>query len=145
MVACLIIHVLWEFDLFWFSSQTEQASKKNLKAKAAVGSHKVTEYFPIRRSGRKPKAELEREYLADIEDHLLAQDDSHLDISIKTFTNKGRGIVAGRKFKRGEFVVEYAGDLIDSGVAKERETNYSMDLSKGCYMYYFKHGGKQYW
>ena len=41
--------------------------------------------------------------------------------------------------------MEYAGDLIDVKKAKEREGEYSMDLSKGCYMYYFKANGKQYW
>ena len=46
-----------------------------------------------------------------------------------------------RDFAKGEFVVEYAGDLIDIGTAKDLEANYSMDTSKGCYMYYFKHKG----
>ena len=46
---------------------------------------------------------------------------------------------------QGEFVVEYSGDLVDTGAAKERENQYSLDVSTGCYMYYFKHKGKQYW
>ena len=50
-----------------------------------------------------------------------------------------------KDFSKGEFVVEYAGDLIDIGTAKDLEAKYSMDTSKGCYMYYFKHKGKQYW
>jgi len=41
-------------------------------------------------------------------------------------------------------VVEYSGDLVDVGTAKDLETRYSLDASKGCYMYYFKHKGKQY-
>ena len=52
---------------------------------------------------------------------------------------------AVRDFVKGEFVVEYAGDLIDIGTAKDLEAKYSMDTSKGCYMYYFKHKEKQYW
>ena len=40
---------------------------------------------------------------------------------------------------KGEFVVEYAGDLINIDSANQRENEYSMDVSKGCYMYYFKH------
>ena len=52
---------------------------------------------------------------------------------------------AVRDFSKGEFVVEYAGDLIDVGTAKDLEAKYSMDTSKGSYMYYFKHKGKQYW
>ena len=61
------------------------------------------------------------------------------------FFFQGRGIFATRNFFKGDFIVEYSGDLIDVKKAKEREGEYSMDLSKGCYMYYFKANGKQYW
>ena len=50
-----------------------------------------------------------------------------------------------KNFNKGDYVVEYAGDLIDKGTARVLETSYSMDVTKGCYMYYFKHKGKQYW
>ena len=50
-----------------------------------------------------------------------------------------------KSFSKGDFVVEYSGDLVDIGTAKDLETKYSLDASKGCYMYYFKHKGKQYW
>ena len=46
---------------------------------------------------------------------------------------------------RGDFVVEYAGELIEHSTAEERENKYAMDISKGCYMYYFKTNGKHYW
>ena len=47
---------------------------------------------------------------------------------------------------RGDFVVEYAGTLIKGSNAKIREFENGLDLSKGCYMYYFKaDNGKQYW
>ena len=52
---------------------------------------------------------------------------------------------AVKSFCKGDFVVEYSGELIDIGTAKDLETKYSLDASKGCYMYYFKHKGKQYW
>ena len=58
---------------------------------------------------------------------------------------QGRGIFTSRNLFKGEFVVEYSGDLIDVKQAKEREGEYSMDLTKGCYMYYFKANNKQYW
>ena len=57
---------------------------------------------------------------------------------------KGRGIIAKRDFVKGEFIVEYAGKLIDIGTARDLESKYTMDTSKGCYMYYFKHQGKQF-
>jgi len=58
---------------------------------------------------------------------------------------KGRGVVATRPFTKGEFVVEYAGDLVELGVAKQREMNYSTNQHVGCYMYYFQHRNKNYW
>ena len=43
-------------------------------------------------------------------------------------------------------MVEYAGELMESpAAAKEREDFYASDAATGCYMYYFKHGDKQYW
>jgi len=126
------------------SEAPSPASKAGKLAAAASSSHKVTEYFPIRRSERKPKGELLKEQMEGIEARLLNTDDSLLDIEISTIENKGRGIKTVRDFAKGEFIVEYAGDLIDIENAKDRESKYSMDTSKGCYMYYFKHKGKQY-
>ena len=48
-------------------------------------------------------------------------------------------------FSKGDLVVEYTGDLMDLGTANDLEAEYSLDVSKGCYMYYFKHKGNQYW
>ena len=42
-------------------------------------------------------------------------------------------------------MVEYSGDLVDVGTAKNLEAEYSLDTSKGCYMYYFEHKDKGYW
>jgi len=111
---------------------------------AATASHKVTEYFPIRRSERKPKAEIIKAELETIGSCLSVTDDSKHGIEVAPIENKGRGIKAVKSFDKGDFVVEYAGDLIDIGTAKDLETKYSLDSSKGCYMYYFKHKGKQY-
>jgi len=58
---------------------------------------------------------------------------------------KGRGVVATKPFRRGDFVVEYAGDLIDLSLAKKREEKYSEDTDIGCYMYYFTHNNRRYW
>lgn len=64
---------------------------------------------------------------------------------VRVFPNKGRGIVTTRSFQRGEFVVEYTGDLISMAEANDREAKYSADDNTGCYMYYFKHNEQQYW
>ena len=74
---------------------------------------------------------------------LLEIDDSQLCLQVKNFNNKGRGIIALKHFCRGDFVVEYAGDLVDKGTAVQREN--SLDPSQGFFMYYFEHKGKQYW
>ena len=43
-------------------------------------------------------------------------------------------------------MVEYAGDLMEGSLmAKLKEEAYAADAATGCYMYYFKHGDKQYW
>ena len=43
---------------------------------------------------------------------------------------------------QGEFVVEYAGDLIDPKEAEKRDEKYSQNTDKyGSYMYYFVHKG----
>jgi len=124
---------------------TNTNTKAGKLQQAANTSHKVTEYFPIRRSERKPKAELIKAELETICSYLAQSDDSkHGTIEVAPIENKGRGIKAVKDFNKGDFVVEYAGDLIDIGTAKDLETKYSMDASKGCYMYYFKHKGKQY-
>jgi len=123
---------------------TNSNTKAGKLQQAASTSHKVTEYFPIRRSERKPKAELIKAELETICSYLAQSDDSKHGIEVAPIENKGRGIKAVKNFNKGDFVVEYAGELIDIGTAKDLETKYSMDASKGCYMYYFKHKGKQY-
>lgn len=50
-----------------------------------------------------------------------------------------------RSFKKGAFIVEYAGELIDWTEAKQREEEYSKDSSVGCYMYYFVYNNTNYW
>ena len=77
------------------STQQAQADSKPAKlALAASSSHKVTEYFPIRRSGRerKSKAELQKEQNENIEARLQAKDDTGLGIEVVNMENKGRGV-----------------------------------------------------
>jgi len=61
------------------------------------------------------------------------------------YEGKGRGVQATKPFKKGDFVVEYAGDLVELKEAKFREETYQKDISCGCYMYFFSHRGKSYW
>lgn len=123
---------------------TKPVKKADKLAKAAEGSRSITEFFPIRRSERKKKSEIEKDWMEGIEARLLATDDTDLDLEVKEIACKGRGIVTKKKFNKGDFVVEYSGEVIDIGLAKDRESMYSLDITKGCYMYYFNHRDKQY-
>uniref|UniRef100_A0A1B6CKF3 [histone H4]-lysine(20) N-methyltransferase n=1 Tax=Clastoptera arizonana TaxID=38151 RepID=A0A1B6CKF3_9HEMI len=110
--------------------------------KEANTNHKLTDYFPVRRSVRKTKKTVLEERQRIIEDAIISGCEEGLEIHI--FEGKGRGIVATRNFNRGEFVVEYAGELINIEEAREREQFYAQDQNTGCYMYYFKHHNIQY-
>ncbi|XP_056274271.1 lysine methyltransferase 5Ab isoform X3 [Pseudoliparis swirei] len=108
----------------------------------APQNRKVTDYYPIRRSNRKTKTELKSEEHGHIDD--LIKNDIEEGMQIKTIEGKGRGIFASKIFKKGEFVVEYHGDLLELAEAKIRESHYIQDPLKGCYMYYFQYQSKTY-
>ncbi|KAM7368620.1 hypothetical protein PAMP_012943 [Pampus punctatissimus] len=85
-------------------------------------NQKVTDFFPIRRSSRKSKAEIKVQYIE----------------------GKGRAVFATRCFQKGEYVVEYHGDLLHITDAKKREAEYAQNPATGCYMYYFQYLCKTY-
>lgn len=98
----------------------------------------------VRRSVRRTASELLREETEKINCQLRKDNDDNLGIEVKMFPEKGRGVVTTRVRVKGEFVVEYAGDIINMEDASSREEEYSRDKTKGCYMYYFKHQDVQY-
>ncbi|XP_073322599.1 lysine methyltransferase 5Ab [Pagrus major] len=108
----------------------------------ASQNRKVTDYFPIRRSNRKTKAELKSEEHRFIDDVIKSGIEEGMQI--KHIEGKGRGIFAAKGFKKGEFVVEYHGDLLELAEAKQREAQYAQDPQTGCYMYYFQYQCKTY-
>jgi hypothetical protein len=56
----------------------------------------------------------------------------------------GSGVYATQDFRKGDFLVEYAGDLISKKEAERRErTLYAKH--KRCYIYFFKHSEKTIW
>ncbi|KZC12647.1 Histone-lysine N-methyltransferase pr-set7, partial [Dufourea novaeangliae] len=105
-------------------------------------NHKLTDYFPVRRSVRKSKKAVLEEKQRDMENKVLCQVEEGLEV--RHFPGKGRGVVTTREFTKGEFVVEYIGELIDQVRAKKREKVYAQDQNTGCYMYYFQHRNHQY-
>jgi len=53
--------------------------------------------------------------------------------------------LATRNFSTGDFVVEYAGELIDSKESKRREFIYSKGKTKGQFLYSFKWKSSTFW
>ncbi|XP_013105955.2 histone-lysine N-methyltransferase PR-Set7 isoform X1 [Stomoxys calcitrans] len=100
------------------------------------------EVLPVRRSVRKTKTAVKEEMMRNLEQAILEERCEGLKIAL--FEGKGRGIISERRFERGEFVIEYVGDLISTTEAAEREKRYALDENAGCYMYYFKHNNQQY-
>ncbi|KAI4901058.1 hypothetical protein NFI96_034328 [Prochilodus magdalenae] len=105
-------------------------------------NRKVTDYYPIRRSSRKSKTELkcaEKKYL----DELITKGIEN-GMMVKYIEGKGRGVFATQHFQKGQYVVEYHGDLLLKTDAKKREAIYAQDPTTGCYMYYFQYLSKTY-
>ncbi|XP_036224034.2 histone-lysine N-methyltransferase Set8 isoform X2 [Bactrocera oleae] len=105
-------------------------------------NHTLKECFPVRRSVRKTKTAVNEEIMRNLERAILEERADGLKVA--HFEGKGRGVVAERHFQRGEFVVEYIGDLIPLPEASAREKRYALDENAGCYMYYFRHQNQQY-
>uniref|UniRef100_A0A2K5RSV5 N-lysine methyltransferase KMT5A n=1 Tax=Cebus imitator TaxID=2715852 RepID=A0A2K5RSV5_CEBIM len=119
---------------------------KELPPKEAQGktqqNRKLTDFYPVRRSSRKSKAELQSEERKRIDE--LIESGKEEGMKIDLIDGKGRGVIATKQFSRGDFVVEYHGDLIEITDAKKREALYAQDPSTGCYMYYFQYLSKTY-
>ncbi|GAA6224693.1 N-lysine methyltransferase KMT5A-like [Lates japonicus] len=114
---------------------------KKMENKASQ-NRKVTDYYPIRRSNRKTKAELKSEEHRHIDD--LIKNGIEEGMQVKHIEGKGRGVFAAKSFRKGDFVVEYHGDLLELAEAKIREAEYAQDPKTGCYMYYFQYQCKTY-
>ncbi|XP_077376717.1 lysine methyltransferase 5Ab [Festucalex cinctus] len=106
----------------------------------ASQNRKVTDFFPIRRSNRKTKRELKNEEHKHLDD--LIKNGVEEGMQVRVLEGKGRGVFAERRFKKGDFVVEYHGDLLELAEAKRREDRYVQDPQAGCYMYYFQYQDK---
>uniref|UniRef100_A0A3Q3WVP4 [histone H4]-lysine(20) N-methyltransferase n=1 Tax=Mola mola TaxID=94237 RepID=A0A3Q3WVP4_MOLML len=133
------------------ASKTRKGTGRKLSAKKLSTSdasnkitqnRKVTDYYPIRRSNRKTKSELKNEEHKHIDEVIKCG--SEEGMQVKHIEGKGRGVFAVKGFKKGQFVVEYHGDLLELVEAKLREAQYAKDPQTGCYMYYFQYQSKTY-
>ncbi|XP_053378691.1 N-lysine methyltransferase KMT5A-like [Mercenaria mercenaria] len=96
----------------------------------------------IRRSSRKSKRSIKKEEEENILTKILNKCEDGL--KVVHMGEKGRGVMAVKEFKKGDFIVEYAGELINISEAKQREEKYANDQDKGCYMYYFNCNNRKY-
>ncbi|XP_038142917.1 N-lysine methyltransferase KMT5A-A [Cyprinodon tularosa] len=105
-------------------------------------NRKVTDFYPIRRSSRKSKTELKWEQKKLIDD--LITNGIEEGMEVQHIEGKGRAVFATRCFQKGDFIVEYHGDLLQITDAKKREAEYAQNPATGCYMYYFQYLCKTY-
>lgn len=124
------------------SSCKSLSKRKTRKPNQISKNSQITDFFPVRRSNRKTLLSKMSDKNKIIEDAILSGKEEGFEI--KVYPDKGRGVIATRAFERGEFVLEYYGELIDYEEAKRRENVYSDKENIGCYMYYFKFKNKQY-
>ena len=64
-----------------------------------------------------------------------------------TIKERGRGVIAVRGFTKGEYVCEYAGELVTHAEGKKRDKVYGKDSATAhlSYLYYFEHQNKKWW
>ncbi|XP_016092518.1 N-lysine methyltransferase SETD8-A-like [Sinocyclocheilus grahami] len=119
-----------------------KTSTKRITDTKSTQSRKVTDYYPIRRSSRKSKSELKCEEKRHID--MLITNGIENGMMVRYIEGKGRGVFVTQKFQKGQYVVEYHGDLLQITDAKKREALYTQDPTTGCYMYYFQYLSKTY-
>ena len=124
------------------SSAAKPSTSSTQRRKNSPKNHLLTEYFPVRRSDRMSKSDLQKMESQKLEDMILSGCENGL--KVVDIEGKGRGVVSTKPFKRGDFVVEYAGELISLTEAQAKEDQYSYRPDIGCYMYYFKFKNRNY-
>ncbi|KAM9801251.1 N-lysine methyltransferase KMT5A-A [Neosynchiropus ocellatus] len=121
--------------------RTRKHSQRMARGKD-IQSQKVTDFYPIRRSSRRSKAELECEQKQQMDALITGGVEEGMEM--RYVEGKGRAVITTRCFRKGEYVVEYHGDLLDLTDARKREAEYALDPDTGCYMYYFHYLSRTY-
>jgi hypothetical protein len=100
-------------------------------------------YFFIYFTGRLTRQRASKEINNKEESFFASDCDEKLKLEVKIFPMKGRGIVAKKKIIAKEWIVEYAGELLDVTERDKRVALYSLDPRTGSYIYEFIHNGKK--
>ncbi|KRZ50610.1 Phosphatidylinositol 4-kinase alpha [Trichinella nativa] len=119
-------------NLIRTSTKIGNSKKNSTKKKNSCNSRQITEFFTVRKSGRKTASELQEEKFDKLKKAILSVCQDGLEVC--EFPVKGRGVIATKKFYRDDFVVEYRGELIDINEAQRRERDYQNSSQVGCYI-----------
>ncbi|KAL6086789.1 hypothetical protein STEG23_031119 [Scotinomys teguina] len=87
----------------------KQALKKSKEKRQQ--ERKITGFYQVRRSSRKNKTDLKSEEKKKLDELIDSGKEEGLRIDL--IDGKGRGVIATKQFSRGDFVVEYHGEVID--------------------------------
>nr|VZH99529.1 unnamed protein product [Spirometra erinaceieuropaei] len=98
--------------------------------------------FTVHRTARQVAKDLQKQREADVVLSILNSEESGMKVIITDA--KGRGVISTRTFFAGEFIVEYAGELISDSEARLREAEYKKNPNLGSFMFYFTHAGRRY-
>jgi [histone H4]-lysine20 N-methyltransferase SETD8 len=63
-------------------------------------------------------------------------------LEVRHIAGKGRGVVTKRIFHKGEFVVEYEGELLNLQEARRRKAEYKNQSTGSSYMFHFRSGDR---
>ncbi|CAD5215342.1 unnamed protein product [Bursaphelenchus okinawaensis] len=125
------------------SRNNNRITKNKIKKDKLNDNHKLTEYFSVRRSTRRTAEQLKFEENEKIRS--LIETGYYEDyLRIYETEEKGRGIKAGRRFKKDDFVVEYRGEILTAAEGKKREQEYAQNSLIGSYMYFFEHRNQRF-
>jgi histone-lysine N-methyltransferase SETD8 len=102
----------------------------------------ITEYFPsAEKSAKTRPRRLTSKDLALEQESLkrsfISKKKDPTHFLVDEIEGKGKGVISLVHIPQGNFICEYAGDLIKMEEAKGREKQYEAD-GAGCYMYYFE-------
>lgn len=122
---------------------TSHPNINNLRASLLKQSHKHSRiYFESKLTttsaksyaGRKTASMKKADVMDELKHKILEADQSWLEVTF--IPEKGRGVLAKRKYNAGDYVREYDGELITYNEGRQRESEY--DQSMVCYQYFFE-------
>jgi len=126
-------------ESFKKSMNLKQCSELNKSPKKSVEFHakpKESNAEFIRKSVRQKDTKTLQSMFVEI-----AEEDG---LKVTVIPGKGRGILATKIFRKGDWVTEYIGDLLIGREAIARETEYAKNPNCGSFMFFFRMFDKPY-